>query len=74
MILRGESMKGCKYCKEFKKAKIKKVIITFEYENPQAQHSFPGACSWDKSYVTNACPMCHRILDIDIDENTKKRN
>lgn len=66
-------MKGCQYCKEFKKAKIKKVVITFTYENPQA-YGYPEVCNWDKSYVTNACPMCHRILDIDIDENSKKRS
>lgn len=55
-------MEGCKYCSENDNATIKRVVVTYEYTNPNA-YGYPQICDWKESYKIDVCPICHRKLN-----------
>ena len=54
---------NCKYCEENKYAKIKKVKVIYEYENPEAQ-GYPEIVYWKRPYAVDYCPICGRKIDV----------
>ena len=52
---------SCNYCAENSDAKIKKIRIIYEYENPNA-YGYPEVCFWNKKITVKQCPICGRRI------------